>query len=126
MNTTSWAKDRVNELRDDPEYETELLLFDINELIASRLDELGMRKADLAERLGVSKAFVTKLLRGNQNVTMRTLVNVANALGTRIDIEFLPKPSAYYEQTDEADADLRESALLAIEVDEREQIALAA
>lgn len=91
MTTKAWAKSRINQLRHDPEFEAELLLLDINELIVHRMNDLGWRKADLAQRLGVSRAFITRFLGGNTNMTLGTLVKVANALGTRVNVELLPR-----------------------------------
>jgi transcriptional regulator with XRE-family HTH domain len=106
MNATMLAKNRYEELRHDPEFETELLLIDINEAITHRMNVLGWRKADLAERLGVSRAFITKLLTGSQNTTIATLVRVANALGARINVEVLPRHIAEFIHDEYVDWDL--------------------
>lgn len=50
------------------------------EAIAALLQEQDMSRAELARRIGKSPAFVTKLLRGDNNFTLRTLSDVFFAL----------------------------------------------
>ena len=43
----------------------------------------GLKKKDLARRLGVTPARVTQVLSGDSNVTLRTIAQFALALGVR-------------------------------------------
>lgn len=52
--------------------------------IVSRMDVLGISRADLARRLGASPAFITKLLSGGNNFTIETL----SALARELDAEW--------------------------------------
>jgi hypothetical protein len=45
-----------------------------------RMAELRINRAELARRMGHSKAYVTKLLSGNSNFTLITMIKVAMAL----------------------------------------------
>lgn len=47
-------------------------------------------KAQLAERLGKSKAYVTQVLSGSRNMTLRTLADFAFALGFRVELKARP------------------------------------
>ncbi len=58
----------------------EWLLLDLNEQIHEALTAKRVTRSELAERLGTSRAFVTKLLSGHENVTLKTLIRVASAL----------------------------------------------
>jgi transcriptional regulator with XRE-family HTH domain len=49
--------------------------------------ELGLTRADLAARIGVSPGRVSQILGGGENLTLRTLAAVATALDARFDIE---------------------------------------
>ncbi|MCX5905344.1 MAG: helix-turn-helix transcriptional regulator [Proteobacteria bacterium] len=55
------------------------------------MEELGVNRKTLAEKLNVSKAYVTKLLRGNINFTLKTIISVANVLESDIQFDFIPK-----------------------------------
>ena len=56
-------------------------------LIAQAMAERGVSKADLAKRLGKSRAWVTQLLSGENNVTIRTLAQVLHVLGQELRLE---------------------------------------
>lgn len=64
----------------------EQLLFDATELISRVMQEERVTKADLAKRLGKSKAFVTQVLRGQSNMTLRTLSDLADVLGYTVEL----------------------------------------
>jgi transcriptional regulator with XRE-family HTH domain len=48
------------------------------------LERKGVTKTELAKRLGVTKGFVTQILAGDKNLTLRTIADVADALGHRV------------------------------------------
>ena len=77
----------IERYRNDPEFELEMLLLDVNEQICALMDDQGVRRTELAEKIGVSRAYITKLLRGEANVTLKTLVGVANALEAKFEIK---------------------------------------
>lgn len=55
----------------------EALILEVSEAIWTVLEKLEITKADLARALGTSKAYVTQLLDGRRNMTLRTLADVA-------------------------------------------------
>jgi len=62
----------------------EELILEVTELLSSALEARQMTKSDLAEKLGRSKGFVTQVLSGNRNLTLRTIADIADALDYRI------------------------------------------
>ena len=48
---------------------------DISGAIYARMEELGISKRELAERMSVSPAQITKIIKGNQNMTLKTIVS---------------------------------------------------
>ncbi|HKH45141.1 MAG TPA: helix-turn-helix transcriptional regulator [Thermoanaerobaculia bacterium] len=50
------------------------------------MEEQKVSRAELARRLGTSRAYVTKLLGGNANFTLQTMTKVAMALGSTIHV----------------------------------------
>ena len=63
------------------EFQKERLVTEIGELISRIMHEKGVTRKELADRLGTSRAFVSKLLRTGSNMTARTLADVFFALG---------------------------------------------
>lgn len=70
--------------------EQETLILEATERIAELLDASELRRKDLAKRLGVSKPFVTQVMSGDRNMTLRTLADLAFALGHRIEVAAVP------------------------------------
>jgi len=91
MSVTSRVAREIEAYRHDPEFEFEELLLDVNEQIVALMESQELRRTDLADRLGVSRAFITQLLRGEDNVSLKTLVRVANALGAKFTVNVTPR-----------------------------------
>lgn len=70
--------------------EQERAYFAANLLITRLMDEAGVSRAELAKRLGKSRAFVTRLLDGSANMTIRTISNVLFHLGHKVDLQATP------------------------------------
>jgi transcriptional regulator with XRE-family HTH domain len=58
---------------------------EIAEQIDLALKTQNLKQADLARRLGRSRQYVTKLLKGSANLTLDSIVRIALALGCRPD-----------------------------------------
>ncbi len=67
-------------------YAIEGLITDAAELVARLMEEKVVNKAELARRLGKSRAWVTQLLSGKANMTIRTLAEVVYVLGAEVKL----------------------------------------
>jgi transcriptional regulator with XRE-family HTH domain len=57
-----------------------------------QLAEQGnISRAELARRLGTSPAYITKILRGNVNFTVDTMVRLARAVGGQLHLHMTPQ-----------------------------------
>ena len=70
--------------------EQETLIFEATELISELIEESGENRKELAEKLGRSKGFVTQILAGDRNMTLRTLADFAFALEHRVKVKAAP------------------------------------
>jgi transcriptional regulator with XRE-family HTH domain len=86
----TWLERSIAEYQEDPDYIAELLVLGLNEQVVSRMQAMGLRRSDLAQRMGVSKAYITRVLRGNPNLTLRSIAAVSLALDTRPIIGLQP------------------------------------
>jgi transcriptional regulator with XRE-family HTH domain len=68
------------------DFQRERLALEITELICQIMEAEGVSRAELATRLGKSRAYVTKLLGGNTNMTIKTLSDVFHALGRSLRV----------------------------------------
>lgn len=80
--------DLLNRLAASPdlmkEFQRERLATEITELISRLMEEQGMSRADLAKRLGVSRARVTMMLRHGTNLTVNTIADIFTALNRTV------------------------------------------
>lgn len=53
---------------------------DISGTVYTRMEELGLSKSELAKRMNVSPAQVTKIIKGKENMTLKTIAKLENAL----------------------------------------------
>lgn len=53
-------------------------------LLLERLNEKGMSQAEFAKRMGVSRQYVNKLIKGRTKMSLEFALNAANILGCRI------------------------------------------
>jgi len=65
-------------------YAREGLILDVTEQIWEALNRKGWNQAKLAEALGVTASYVSQLLNGSRNMTLRTLSDIVYALGHEI------------------------------------------
>jgi transcriptional regulator with XRE-family HTH domain len=81
-------------LMGDPEFRkllaVESLVAEAAEVIANLMAQQSLSKADLARRLNKSRAWVTQLLSGKTNMTVRTLAEVVHSLGAEVKLQAQP------------------------------------
>lgn len=71
------------------ELRQEELLIDAQEEIAWAMGRASVSRADLAKMLGKSRSFVTQILSSGRNLTLRTLADIATALGSRVTLRIV-------------------------------------
>ncbi|MBI3002025.1 MAG: helix-turn-helix domain-containing protein [candidate division NC10 bacterium] len=62
----------------------EELILEVTEALSHALAREQVTKKALADRLGKSRAFVSQVLAGGRNLTLRTVAEIADALGYRL------------------------------------------
>jgi transcriptional regulator with XRE-family HTH domain len=65
-------------------YWEELAILEFTEALVARLKSLSLSKSEWAKRLGIGPSQVTKLLAGENNFTLRTMVKLARSLGCEL------------------------------------------
>jgi transcriptional regulator with XRE-family HTH domain len=70
----------------------EELILNVTEALSEALLKEGITKTALAEKLGKSKGFVSQVLSGGRNLTLRTVADVADALDCRINVQVVSWP----------------------------------
>jgi transcriptional regulator with XRE-family HTH domain len=65
----------------------EELILEVTEALADVLQKHAITRTELAHRLGKTKGFVSQLLSGGRNLTLRTIADIADALGYRLAVK---------------------------------------
>ncbi len=76
----------LEEARKSVDYWVDGPITEFAEDIWRLMEEQKVSRAELARRLGTSRAYVTKLLGGNANFTLQTMTKVAMALGATVHV----------------------------------------
>lgn len=80
----------IEEARQSVDYWAEGSIVEFTEALWARMEEEGVSRAELARRLGTSKAYVTKVLGGNANFTLYSMAKLALAVGGKVRIGIEP------------------------------------
>lgn len=84
-------KTQYDVMMENPEFrrqvKVETLVAEAAEVVAKLMAERGVSKAELARKLGKSRAWVTQLLSGRANMTVRTLAEVVYTLDAEVKLK---------------------------------------
>lgn len=87
-------KDFLNEqLKDEnfkKEYDALEAEFSIIQAMLDARKASGLTQKDLADRTGIAQADISKLENGNANPSLRTLQRLAEGMGMKLKLEFVP------------------------------------
>lgn len=76
----------AQEYANDPEFIAEGLSIKVIEEVLVCLEQRGLNQSWLAEKMGVSRAFISRILNAPPNMTLLTIAKIAVALGTTPDV----------------------------------------
>lgn len=91
MKPEKWFREKIESLKGHLEFRLEMLTLDLTAKICGRMEQKHINRTQLADRLQVSPAFVTKILNGTSNFTLRTMMSLADALECELSISLTPK-----------------------------------
>lgn len=83
---------RLQHGQDPKLFAQEGLLVEATDEVCRVMNKQRVNKTDLAHLMGCSKAHVTMVLNGNRNMTLRTLSDLAGALGYEVRVRLIPRP----------------------------------
>ena len=92
---TSWLDELDRQFADDPEYIVHGMLLDITEDICEAMEHQGISRSELANRLGVSRQYITNFLNTPTNTTLKSVVEFAVALGLEPHIRLQASASGH-------------------------------
>jgi transcriptional regulator with XRE-family HTH domain len=72
-------------------FQTAKIILDFTEGLYGLMQENKISRVELAKRLGSSPAYITKVLRGDINFTVETMVRLAKAVGGSVHVHMGPR-----------------------------------
>jgi transcriptional regulator with XRE-family HTH domain len=87
-------KELFNQAKERDTYWAASIILDFTEGLHKIMEANGVTRSDLARRLGVSPAYITKVLRGNVNFTVDSMVRLVRAAGGEVRVQVAPKISS--------------------------------
>ncbi len=82
--------EHLAEAQTHPAYWSHLASLEFVDQVCEQMDAQGVSSAELARRMGTSRAWVSKVLRGENNLTVASMGKLAFALGMRVTTELAP------------------------------------
>jgi transcriptional regulator with XRE-family HTH domain len=79
-------KELLEAIRESVEYWQSLVSLEVQGDVQRLMKDVAMSQAELAERIGSSEAYVSKILNANTNFTIQTLIKLARALEAALHV----------------------------------------
>lgn len=83
-------KSILDEAKKSDEYWMDSAKLDFAIAIEARRGEISKSYADLARAMNTSNAYISKVFRGDANLTIESMVKLARAVGCNINVDLLP------------------------------------
>ena len=77
----------IEKMGSSPEYRAEVAMLDFTCELSRAMSAQGVSRAELARRIGTSPAYITKVLRGDANLTLASMVKLARAVGRELHLQ---------------------------------------
>lgn len=84
-------RENLESSRNTFEYRLDRVLYEFGENICTVMKNTNTARADLAKKMGVSPSYITKVLNGNPNLTLESILKITEALDYDFQIELVPK-----------------------------------
>ncbi len=97
MNYKEKLASRLHQHEKDPDYHFEGLQFDVMEQMLEIMEQKNVSNSQMAKKLKCSSAYITKLLKGDQNLTIRKLFDIGWALGQKLEVKYKPMKTTVYD-----------------------------
>ena len=89
-NYQDFLKEQLQNEEFKKEYEALEPEFSIIQAMLDARKSSGLTQKDLADRTGIAQADISKLENGNANPSLRTLQRLADGMGMKLKLEFVP------------------------------------
>lgn len=82
-----WFDDNKEKFKSDLDYVLDGLILEFTHQMSAVMKEKDISRSKLASILMVDKSMITRILNGNPNLTLKTIVSIGMALDSEVKIE---------------------------------------
>lgn len=82
-----WFEDNKEKFKSDLDYVLDGLILEFTHQMSAVMNEKDISRSELASILMVDKSTITRILNGNPNLTLKTIVSIGMALDSEVKIE---------------------------------------
>jgi transcriptional regulator with XRE-family HTH domain len=100
MSLNNWIKEKLELFKDDFDFRFETIILNLTERICERMKQKNINRTELADLLNVSPPAVTKILNGNSNFTLKTLLSLSDALEQKLEINLRDRETVNFTGVD--------------------------
>ncbi|MEN6624590.1 MAG: helix-turn-helix transcriptional regulator [Candidatus Sumerlaeia bacterium] len=86
MRGNNYLRALIQQRQDSPAFIAEQALLELSNMIADCMEHSNLSRSALAEKADLHNAQVTRILKGDHNVTVKTICRIAVALGKTVEI----------------------------------------
>ena len=77
----NWFQNEIEQIQTEPEYIVFNLQMDLIEGVQKAMDDQGLNRNQLAKKLGVNRAWITRVFQLKENLCLTTIAKMCLALG---------------------------------------------
>jgi len=81
----------LNKARQGKAYKREKVVLALTEEMIVLMEQQGVNKSVLAERMETSKPYITKIMSGTANFTLESMIQIADALNSELSVHLTAK-----------------------------------
>jgi len=78
----------------DPLFIAETVKLEFADDLVRLLERRGLKRTELAEKLGTNRGYITRILNTEYNLSVETMAKIALALDARISVRMIPREEA--------------------------------
>jgi transcriptional regulator with XRE-family HTH domain len=101
MRSYGWLKDLEKQIKGSPEDDIARIELDITEKILEVMDAKNISRAELAEKMGVSKSSISQFFNNGSNITVGRLIRIVHALNCEVEINLVGKKVVFEDEFEE-------------------------
>ena len=98
METKTWYEKGLLRAKSSFRFKLTYLENKVMETVVHEMNKKGISRTALADKMGVTKAYVSKLLNNGSNVTIKKLLQIGEAIDCNVNVSFSPKVESIVHQ----------------------------